>query len=1143
MKPTQEHAIGVKTSRNLNHPEVAKYFHESIQLKLADLGLPLPEAGLNQELLDLIDPLVSHHRAIHLEAGPSTCPVDERIETFLNNYFSDLGRDQDPLRLPRPALILDRHGIARSLSLPPDADTFESPVATSYRVSQGVLHNPEKDRRTTQGVFHVVEGGLPIPEDKRAVPKNVAYNIFQAAMHAPEELQVLPFTATSPKPAHLHVSLLLRPIVVPEVPGFTPEKSMEVRFFAPGSMTCNLDFVESIFGNAGNPFLPQNDAALDPDHWTGHTGCVVLAPHLIRLRKKELGLPHVKDATERQIRDGMCWEHPDDLYNNGSAFKLTCRDKRGVVFTVIADSYFGYSKKEVKTQISYAANLYGLAEEEHAGGALVFPSYDLGEEFVLSSNIPNLNHTFAETSKLFSDVMDLKPEGYAIDRNFPSIVYLREDVRIFLDNQTIEWNHEGKKQQIRLDPEKTFILPSGYKIRMIKPQEGRRWRLQGTNALGTLCHKPCTVSGGGKSEISKPITDAIISGPVFVSDFKTDFEMVKSVLSYEFGNRFKDPSRNRVNGRPILSPNRSLGSVIKLLTPSKIDYTDAYNSWLESIPQHVKEIVLIIKRLYRPDWGDDWVERFSVDAINGLPGYELRYRRSKLITQYLRIGYTEDGSWRTFGLRKDFLPAAKLSAEDDITASITIPGSALSNQGDDLSRKFVKNCEYRFFQRPDDAVIRGYDKQTELDMAIDGNFFSNYQPLPRSEILNQIADTIRFEQYTAPLAGRLQAFARDTAPAFAVSPANPRLVNGVPTKNPRYLQTRPDLEDPKSVYLAEMGARIYTRTPNSKPYYCPVTAVLPGRRNNPPEPKTGTRPLCCYGPIHYVELPELFMELIASLTGKSPSTTGAGSEGALTKGPFNALLPVHDINNALVSFALTGYPVFVTSAGYIGPKYRVDHDISLLVPELWSRLREGENDPRFMIEEGYLEPVPDIVHNGEKLASSRLGYRITQRFIRVIGGRVFNNPASVFTEDMLRPELQDLDIYADSVRNILEAHEGVAQNYFRDGSIDLACPPIRALLHIMAHGHFEGKDLQSPEIRQLFDRQTIMTSDWYRQRLLNQQEKDVALWSRHLDNLSRINRGDPALLEARRKEAAERLAEVKSEAYLTKLVGTIGLDV
>jgi hypothetical protein len=51
----------------------------------------------------------------------------------------------------------------------------------------------------------------------------------------------------------------------------------------------------------------------------------------------------------------------DEFYNNGGAFKLTCRDETGVIVTIIADNYYGYCKKEVKTQISYAANLYGFA--------------------------------------------------------------------------------------------------------------------------------------------------------------------------------------------------------------------------------------------------------------------------------------------------------------------------------------------------------------------------------------------------------------------------------------------------------------------------------------------------------------------------------------------------------------------------------------------------------------------------------------------------------------------------------------------------------------------------------------------------------------------------------------------------------------
>ncbi len=77
----------------------------------------------------------------------------------------------------------------------------------------------------------------------------------------------------------------------------------------------------------------------------------------------------------------MCWRDDHEAYNDGEAFKATCRDERGVIVTIIADNYYGYCKKEVKTQISFAANLFGPCEEEHAGGAIAFPAYVLGREF------------------------------------------------------------------------------------------------------------------------------------------------------------------------------------------------------------------------------------------------------------------------------------------------------------------------------------------------------------------------------------------------------------------------------------------------------------------------------------------------------------------------------------------------------------------------------------------------------------------------------------------------------------------------------------------------------------------------------------------------------------------------------------------
>ena len=169
---------------------------------------------------------------------------------------------------------------------------------------------------------------------------------------------------------------------------------------------------------------------------------------------------------------------------------------------------------------------------------------------------------------------------------------------------------------------------------------------------------------------------------------------------------------------------------------------------------------------------------------------------------------------------------------------------------------------------------------------------------------------------------------------------------------------------PKSALVSRVAS------PWATPLHRPVNAVLPGRRNNPPEGEI--RPLAVFNPIHYLELPELFMEFICSVTGRSPSTTGAGSEGALTKGPFNALPPIIDLNAALVSYLLTGDAVFVTATGYVGPHFRVDHDISLLVPEIWSRMSVAERDPRYLISEGYLERCVDIEYNGRTIPSSRL---------------------------------------------------------------------------------------------------------------------------------------------------------------------------
>jgi hypothetical protein len=1132
---------GSDFSQPRSRSELSAHLIAHINVKLALLGCAPVAVKGDTEFAEIVSAMARQSREKDRLLGNYLCPADQRIQTFLFDYL----QDAPVTKLPSRTFTLDRPGLARVLSLPIDRDHFTSDIINSYRVANGVLHNPRSDRRTTQGIFHVTEGGLPIPDDKIAVPKTTFAKMLALALNPPRDIMCLPFAATQPQPAECFVSLLLRPIVCPEVPGFTPEKTMEVRFFVPGNLVSNLDFVESIFGNGGDPILPEYDSALDTEHWTGHTGCVILAPHLVKATKKSVGLPDWKDATERQRRDGMCWKDENELYNNGGAFKLTCRDESGVIVTLIADNYYGYCKKEVKTQISYAANLFGLCEEEHAGGALVFPSYDLGEEFSGDIHVKRMGHSFTEMISLYGDLMAVKPEGCAADKEFPEIVYVPEDARFDLHKQKVFW----PGGEIKLHPGKTYVRPSGYKVRMEKPPGANRtWRLVGIVAEGTLCHKPSTVSGGGKSEISKPITDAILTGPVFVTDLKMDFDHVAELINRDYSSRFLDKAKT--DRRAVLAAERSLGSVIKLLTPDQQEYTPEYNAWLESVPQHVKELVFVVKRYYKPAWGGDWREHFSVDIINGTPGYELKCDNRKLVTTYLRVGFDADGAWRTFGLRKDFHPSVKIQMEDDITASVLVPAARLENSPDaDKTRtlKFVKNCELRLFQRPDDAIHRGYDKQTESDFAQTDNFFSNYEPLTPKAARKLVEDAIGFFQFTEPMQSLIREVAGTGRPEFFVSSADPRLVDGKPSKNPRYLQKRPDLVHPDESHLAEMSARLCRRVPPERPLHTPVNVVLPGRRNNPPE--SGIRSLACYNPIHHFELPELFMEFICSMTGKSPSTTGAGSEGALTKGPFNALPPIIDLNNALVSWLLTGHNGFVTAAGYVGPHVRVDHDVSLIVPEVFCRMSPEERDPKFLIANHYLEKCVDLEHGGKKILASRLGWRINARFVHAFFGRVFNHPHAVFTEEMLKPELQDKDIFADGMDNIVATQKRVAKMYFDDGSIAQACPPLKALLHIMLNDEWEGKGLDHPDMRKLFTRENLLASGWYAARLAAKQKIDRTLWKRHVEYLNQFLRKPNHMDVAEQLGVADRLTrarktldEVEAPAYLKNLSGTLGAE-
>lgn len=126
----------------------------------------------------------------------------------------------------------------------------------------------------------------------------------------------------------------------------------------------------------------------------------------------------------------------------------------------------------------------------------------------------------------------------------------------------------------------------------------------------------------------------------------------------------------------------------------------------------------------------------------------------------------------------------------------------------------------------------------------------------------------------------------------------------------------------------------------------------------------------------------------------------------------------------------------------------------------------------------------------------------------------------------------------------------MAQHYFLDGSVELACPPLKALLHVMLHGKWEGRGLDDPELRAQFTREHLLGSAWYAERLKSQAAHDEHLARTLAGNLEKFS-GTAAGhdiareldLEARIAAARRRVAEVRAPAHLEALKGTIGRQV
>ncbi len=311
-----EHTVGLRPDGSVWLPD-RHTATGSILLKLAAMGIEIPpETAGEAEVFHLAGNLFARYREQARLLSEHLCPADRRIQRYIDQLYESAGVS-DPVRLPAETLILDHYGLARELSLPLDGDKYENELVSSYRLDNGVLHNPANDRRTTQGVFHVAEGGLPIPADKIAraaqwsSPRLLRGGAAPAARAAAAALHRRPEASRS-RPS---CRCCCGRSSVPRC-RVTPEKRMEVRFFAPGGLVSNLDFVESIFGNAGDP-VPARErrrprrGALDRPHRLRHPRA---APHPA---EEEGPRPAAREpGDERSARRHVLGDE-DELYNDG----------------------------------------------------------------------------------------------------------------------------------------------------------------------------------------------------------------------------------------------------------------------------------------------------------------------------------------------------------------------------------------------------------------------------------------------------------------------------------------------------------------------------------------------------------------------------------------------------------------------------------------------------------------------------------------------------------------------------------------------------------------------------------------------------------------------------------------------------------
>ena len=107
--------FGIGTENEIDNDKIKQY----INLKLAALGFNVEASKETEGFLEVATPLLNNYREKARLLSNYLSPSGNRIHDFLEDFLQDVKTDQK-ITLPEHTFILDRHGLGRVLSVPPD---------------------------------------------------------------------------------------------------------------------------------------------------------------------------------------------------------------------------------------------------------------------------------------------------------------------------------------------------------------------------------------------------------------------------------------------------------------------------------------------------------------------------------------------------------------------------------------------------------------------------------------------------------------------------------------------------------------------------------------------------------------------------------------------------------------------------------------------------------------------------------------------------------------------------------------------------------------------------------------------------------------------------------------------------------------